>query len=67
MESIIARLKREPVVLRVALVAILDVLVVAGVIDPPASEAVVAAVVAAANLLAALSARGKVRPVEMAQ
>lgn len=67
MDNIIHRLRSEPVVLRVALAAVLDVLVVGGIIDVSDSEALEAAIVAAVNLTAAFSARRAVRPLHNAQ
>lgn len=62
MQKLIKRLKREPIVSRAGLAAILNVLVIAGVIDTGASEAVEAAVLAAIDAVALIAARAKVRP-----
>lgn len=63
MQAIIDRLRREPLVSRVGLAAILNVLVVAQVIDPDVSSEIEATVLGAVNVLLMLSARGKVTPV----
>lgn len=63
MKNVIDRLKREPIVTRVGLAAILNVLVIAGVIDTGASEEVEGAVLGVATLLSMFAARGRARPV----
>ena len=63
MQAIIDRLRREPLVSRVGLAAILNVLVVAQVIDPDVSSEIEAAALGVVNVLLMLSARGKVTPV----
>lgn len=58
--EVIEKIKREPIVSRVGLSAILSVLVAAGVIDTGASEAVEAAVIAVVNAVTILTARKRV-------
>lgn len=64
MKNIIARLKREPIISRVGLAAVLNVLVIAGVIDTGASEELEGVVLGIANLVAIFASRAKVTPVE---
>lgn len=63
MQKIIDRLKREPIVSRVGLAAILNVLVIAGVIDTGASDEVEGVVLGVATLLSMFAARGRTLPV----
>jgi hypothetical protein len=63
MQKIIDRLKREPIVSRVGLAAILNVLVIAGVIDTGSSEELEGVALGVANLVAIFSARGLTVPV----
>lgn len=64
MSKLIARLRREPVVSRAGLAAVLNLLVVSGVIDTGAAEAVETAVLAVVNAALIISARKRVSPVE---
>lgn len=57
MRKVIKRLRREPIVSRVGLAAILNVLVVAGVIDTGAAESIETAALAVINAVAIVSAR----------
>lgn len=63
MQAIINRLRREPIISRAGLAAVLNVLVVAGIIDTGASEAIESAALALVNAVLIFSARGKVTPV----
>ena len=67
MKKIIARLKREPVLTRAGLAAVLNVLVVSGLIDTGMSDAIQVAVVDVVGVGLALAARQKVTPVEVVQ
>jgi hypothetical protein len=60
MSKVLERLRREPIVSRVGLAAVLNVLVVSGVLDTQAAGAVEAAVLATANALLILGARKRV-------
>ena len=60
MKSLIDRLKREPILSRAGLAAILNVLVLAGVIDTGVAEGIETAVLAVVNAILLASARGKV-------
>jgi hypothetical protein len=63
MNAIIARIRREPVVSRAGLAAVLNVLVVSGLIDTGGSDAITTAVLAVVNVAAVIGARGRVTPV----
>jgi hypothetical protein len=63
MSKIIERLAGEPVAVRGAIAAVLNLLVVSGVIDTGASEAVEAAVLGVVSLFLIVSARQRVTPV----
>lgn len=62
MNKIVKRLSREPIISRVGLAAVLNVLVISGVIDTGAAEGVEAAVLALVNAVTLVSARQSVTP-----
>lgn len=64
MQAIIDRLRREPIFTRLGLAAVLNLLVVAGVISPDVSTELEVAVLAAVNALLLLSGRQAVTPVD---
>jgi hypothetical protein len=66
MKKIVTRLKREPIISRIGLAAVLNVLVVAGVIDTGAAESVEGAVLAVISAATILSARSRVTPLQSA-
>jgi hypothetical protein len=63
MDKIIETIRNEPIVSRLGLAAILNVLVVAQVIDVDVSKEIEATALAVVNLLLLLSGRSKVTPV----
>jgi hypothetical protein len=66
MQKIIDKIRNEPIVSRVGLAAVLNVLVVAGVIDPDVSTEIEVAVLSAVNVILILAGRAKVTPVAKA-
>jgi hypothetical protein len=62
MKNVIERLRREPILSRVGLAAILNVLIVGGVIDPSESAAVETALLAVVNAVALFAGRKAVTP-----
>jgi hypothetical protein len=67
MNAILHRIRREPVVSRAGLAAVLNVLVVSGLIDAGGSDAVSAVVLALVNVVAVVGARARVTPVGAAR
>lgn len=64
MQTIMDRLAQEPVVLRTGIAAVLNLLVVAGLIDVGLSDGVLAAILGIINIVLIVSARQKVTPVD---
>lgn len=63
MTAILRRIRREPVISRAGLAAVLNLLVVSGVLDADGSTALEAAVLGVVNAAALLSARAHVTPI----
>jgi hypothetical protein len=63
MNAVLRRLRHEPVLSRAGLAAVLNVLVVSGLIDTGGSDAISAAILAVVNVVAVVGARARVTPV----